>query len=131
MQQSSEITGLPADIRPPRPSQEHRAEVKRLTAEILRLSEELRRATSRANKLLNVSTALSEARSVEEVTQAVLTKGVAVVEAARAVLVSCDGDRLRLLGTFGIGPELEATLSDLTLASEVPIAQALRSGEVT
>lgn len=131
MQQSSEITGLPADVRPSRPSQEHRAEVKRLTAEILRLSEELRRATSRANKLLNVSTALSEARSVEEVTQAVLTKGVAVVEAARAVLVSCDGDRLRLLGTFGIGPELEATLSNLTLASEVPIAQALRSGEVT
>ena len=131
MQQSSEITGLPADVRPPRTSQEHRAEVKRLTAEIRRLSEELRRASSRANKLLDVSTALSEARSVEEVTQAVLTKGVAVVEASRAVLLSCEGDRLRLLGTFGIGPDLQATLSNLTMASEVPITQAIRSGEMT
>jgi signal transduction histidine kinase len=131
VQQSSEITGFPADVRPSRTSQEHRAEVKRLTAEILRLSEEVRRATSRANKLLNVSTALSEARSVEEVTHAVLTQGVAVVEAARAVLVSCEGDRLRLLGTFGIGPELEATLANLSMASDVPIAQALRSGEIT
>jgi signal transduction histidine kinase len=131
LQQSSEITGFPADVRPPRTSQEHRAEVKRLTAEILRLSEELRRATSRANKLLNVSTALSEARSVEEVTQAVLTKGVAVVEASRAVLLSCDGDQLRLLGTFGIGAELEGSLANLTTASEVPIAEALRTGEMT
>lgn len=131
MQQSSEIAGLPADIRPPRTSQEHRAEVKRLTAEILRLSEEVRRATSRANKLLNVSTALSEARSVEDVTHAVLTKGVAVLEAARAVLISCDGNRLRLLGTLGIDPELEASLANLTLDSEIPVVQAVRSGEMT
>ncbi|HET7612852.1 MAG TPA: GAF domain-containing sensor histidine kinase [Gemmatimonadaceae bacterium] len=131
MQQSSEITGFPADVRPARPSQEHRAEVKRLTAEILRLSEEVRRATSRANKLLNVSTALSEARSVEDVTQAVLTKGVAVLEAARAVLISCDGSRIRLLGTLGIDPELEASLANLTLESELPVVQAVRSGEMT
>jgi len=131
LQQSSELTGSPADVRLPRTSQEHRAEVKRLTEEILRLSEEVRRATSRANKLLVVSTALSEARSVEEVTHAVLTKGVAVVEAARAVLISCDGDRLRLLGTLGISPELEASLANLTIDSEIPAVQAVRSGEMT
>jgi signal transduction histidine kinase len=131
LQQSSELTGLTSDVRPPRTSADHRAEVKRLTEEILRLSEEVRRATSRANKLLDVSTALSEARSVEEVTHVVLTKGVAVVEAARAVLVLCEGERLRLLGTFGISPDLEASLANLTLDSQIPVVQAVRNGQMT
>jgi signal transduction histidine kinase len=130
LQQSSELTGLTSDVRPTRTAADHRAEVKRLTEEILRLSEEVRRATSRANKLLDVSTALSEARSVEDVTQVVLTKGVAVVEAARAVLVLCEGERLRLLGTFGISPELEASLANLTLDSQIPVVQAVRNGQM-
>ncbi|HXQ76571.1 MAG TPA: HAMP domain-containing sensor histidine kinase, partial [Gemmatimonadaceae bacterium] len=83
--------------------------------------------TAVASKLLEVSTALAEAQSVEDVTRVVLTKGVAVVEASRAVLLSVQGERLDLLGTVGFTPELDVELRSLTLASEVPVVHALRS----
>ena len=121
MQQSAETTGLSADAHASRPTaQEQRAEIQRL-------SDEVRRVTAVASKLLEVSTALSEARSVEDVTRVVLTKGVAVVEASRAVLVSVQGERLDLLGTVGFTPELETELRSATLESEIPIVHALRS----
>jgi signal transduction histidine kinase len=124
LQQSSEVTGTPADSRPPvQSAQQQRAEVQRLT-------EEVQRVASRATKLLDVTTALSEARSVEDVTRVVLTKGVAVVEATRAVLMSVQGNQLRLLGTHGIRPDLEARLATVTIESEVPVVQALRRGEM-
>jgi signal transduction histidine kinase len=94
-----------------------------------RLNEEVQRVATRATRLLEVTTALSEAGSVEEVTAVLLGMGLAVVEAARAVLVAVDGNNLRLLGTYGMSAELEEQLN-LTLDSEVPIARALREGEV-
>jgi signal transduction histidine kinase len=97
-------------------------------ADLEGLNAEMRRVASRASSLLDVTTALSEAQSVDEVTNVVLTKGLAMVEAARGVLVSVDGDRLRLLGTRGIGPALEAQLGTLTLDTEVPLVHALRKG---
>jgi signal transduction histidine kinase len=97
-------------------------------ADVERLNDEIRRITSRATGLLDVTTALSEAVSVDEVTAVVLTKGLALVQAARGVLVSVEGDRLRLLGTRGISPALEAQLGNLTLETEVPVVHALRKG---
>ena len=98
-------------------------------AELERLNEEIRRVAARATRLLEVTTALSEAQSVEEVTEVVLTKGLAVVEAARGVIVSVEGDQLRLLGTRGMSPGLEDQLrATLRLDSEIPLAQALRKG---
>ena len=121
MQQSAETTGHPADSRASRPTaQEQRAEIQRL-------SDEVRRVTAVASKLLEVGTALSEAQSVEDVTRVVLAKGVAVVEASRAVLVSVQGERMDLLGTVGFTPELESELRSATLASEIPIVHAVRS----
>src|SRR5690349_18508806 len=109
LQHSTESTGAASDARPSRPTaQEHRAEVQRLT-------DELQRVTTLASKLLDVSTALSEARSVEEVSRVFLTKGVAVVEASRAALVSAQGDRLDLLGTVGFTAQLERELHEMTL----------------
>jgi signal transduction histidine kinase len=95
-----------------------------------RLNEEVQRVATRAPRLLEVTTALSEAGSVEEVTAVLLGMGLAVVEAARAVLVAVDGNNLRLLGTYGMSVELEDQLTTLTVDSEVPIAQAIRKGEV-
>ena len=123
MQQSHDLTGVTPEPRPPRLTAQQGAEVQRLSDEVARVSE-------RATRLLDLSTALSEAQSVEEVTKVVLTKGVAVVEASRAVLVALQGDKLRLLGTRGMSAELEASLRTLTLDSEVPVVQALRKGEM-
>jgi signal transduction histidine kinase len=122
---SPEVTSVGTDIRP---GKSVRADDS--SAELEKLREELQRVRDRARKLLEVATALSEASSVDEVTRAFLTKGLAVVEAARGVLVSVDGDHLRLLGTHGISPELEAKLGVLTLQSEIPVVHALRKGEM-
>lgn len=99
-------------------------------AELERLNEEIRRVAARATRLLEVTTALSEAQSVEEVAAVVLTKGFAVVEATRGVLVSLEGNHLRLLGTRGVSPTLEAQLTLLNLDAEVPLVHAIRKGEM-
>jgi signal transduction histidine kinase len=97
-------------------------------ADLERLNAEISRSATRANRLVDVTTALSEAQSVDEVAEVVLTKGLAVVEAARGVLVSVEGDRLRLLGTRGMSAALEAQLATLTRDTEIPIVHALRKG---
>jgi signal transduction histidine kinase len=100
-------------------------------AELERLNDENQRVATRATKLLDVTTALSEAESVDEVTAVVLSKGVDVMEAARGVLVSVEGEGLKLLGSRGIRPGLEAQLaSTLTRDSEIPLVHALRKGEM-
>src|SRR6267378_3299965 len=88
-------------------------------ANLERLNQENERIASLATKLLEVSTSLSEAQSVDEVAEVVLSKGLAVVEAARGVLISVDGDRLKLLGVRGMSATLVAQLSALTLDIEI------------
>jgi signal transduction histidine kinase len=77
-----------------------------------------------------VTAALSEAQSVEDVTSVVLTKGLSIVEAARGVLVSVEGNRIHLLGARGLSPALLSQLSTVTWETEVPVVQALRKGEM-
>lgn len=100
------------------------------SADLERLNADITRSAARATKLVDVTTALSEANSVDEVASVVLTKGLAVVEAARGVLVLVEGDRIKVLGTRGISSALDAQLATLTRDSEVPVIQALRKGEV-
>ncbi len=100
------------------------------SAELERLNADVSRTATRATKLVDVTTALSEANSVDDVANVVLTKGLAVVEAARAVLVSVDGDRIKLLGTRGMSPTLDAQLKGVTMDAEVPVAQAIRKGSM-
>jgi signal transduction histidine kinase len=99
-------------------------------ANLERLNQENERIASLATKLLEVSTALSEAQSVDEVAEVVLSKGLAVVEAARGVLISVDGDRLKLLGSRGMSATLVAQLSALTLDIEIPVVRAVRQGKM-
>jgi signal transduction histidine kinase len=99
-------------------------------ADLERLNEEIQRGATRAAKLLDVTTALSEARSVDEVTNVVLGKGLAVVEAARGILVMVEGDGLKLLGTRGMSSALEGQLVALLRDSEIPVVKAFKSGEM-
>lgn len=98
--------------------------------ELERLNEEIRRVATRATKLLEVTTALSEAQSVEDVTAVVLNMGLAMVEATRGVLVSVEGDRLRMLGARGMTARLQSQLALVNYDTEVPVVHALRTGEV-
>jgi signal transduction histidine kinase len=124
LQQSSEVTSVTADTRP------IASAATDLSAEIARLNEEVRRVAARAMKLGDVVTDLSEARSVEDVARVVLTKGMAIVEAARGLLVLVEGDRLKVLGSRGFSPGFETRLSSITRDSEIPIVHALRKGEM-
>ena len=123
-QQSSDTSSAAADSRPSKPVPVDN------DVEVERLSEELRRVRERARRLVDFTTSLSEAQTVEDVTRVFLTKGLAVVEAARGVLVSADGDKLTLLGSSGISPELLVPLRNLTRASDLPVVDALRKGEM-
>jgi signal transduction histidine kinase len=89
---------------------------------------ELERIAARATKLMEVTAALSEASSVEEVTAVVLGKGVAAVEAARGLLVSAEGERVAIVGARGYSAEIEARVRVITRGDDVPLMEALRTG---
>ena len=99
-------------------------------ADLERLNHENERIASLATNLLEVSTALSEAQSVDEVAVVVLDKGLAVVEAARGVLISVDGTRLKVLGSRGMSARVDAELAVLTMETNIPIIHALREGHM-
>lgn len=99
-------------------------------ANLERLNQENQRIAKLATRLLEVSTSLSEAQSVDEVAEVVLSKGLAVVEAARGVLISVDGDRLKLLGVRGLSPILAAQFSTLTRDTDIPVVRAVREGKM-
>ncbi|HJP86590.1 MAG TPA: GAF domain-containing sensor histidine kinase [Gemmatimonadaceae bacterium] len=123
MQQSPEVTSVTADTRPSRP-------VADASAEVARLREELDRVRSRASKLLDLNAALSEARTVDDVAQVILSKGLAVVEAARGVIISSEAGKIKVLGTSGFGPDVIEYLKGVTLETRIPIIDALREGEM-
>ncbi|HKR10147.1 MAG TPA: ATP-binding protein [Gemmatimonadaceae bacterium] len=117
------MTSVTSDARPAR-------SVPDSSADVARLREELDRVRTRAQKLLDLTTALSEARSVDDVARVVLSKGLAVVEAARGVLISVDEDKIKVLGSSGFGPDLIAYLQTITLESSIPLIDAVRKGEM-
>ncbi|MDB4873822.1 MAG: domain S-box [Gemmatimonadetes bacterium] len=107
-----------------------------LAATIIIAMEALQRARARAetvalraSRLLEVTTALSEATTVEEVTAAVLDKGLALLEASHGVLVRSDGTQTELLGVNGL-PELDAETRRRMLAPDTagPVMDSVRTG---
>lgn len=121
LQPTPELTSVTADTRPGRSTADS-------SAEVIRLREELDRVRTRATKLLDLTTALSEARSVGDVAGVVLSKGLAVVEAARGLMISAEGGKIKVLGTSGFSPDVIAYLQGVTLETEIPIVDALRTG---
>jgi PAS domain S-box-containing protein len=90
-----------------------------------------RRTERHRQRLQAVSAALSEAVPPEDVVEAVLSEGVAAVEADAAVvaLIEPGQARLRLLGMRGYPPELAARMEEITVDAPVPLAEVLRTGE--
>ena len=94
-----------------------------------RRARELQAVSTRASKLLSVTTALSEATTAAEVTRVFLDQGLEVLEAPRGALVRSDGTRHEVLGVKGYSPEIEAHARALTADADVPVMVALRTGE--
>jgi signal transduction histidine kinase len=95
-------------------------------AELERLNDELRRVTARTTKLLDVTTSLSDASSVEDVTNVVMEKGLSVMEASGGILVQTDRGALHVLGSRGLRADV---LARIRRDTHGPIAEALRTTE--
>lgn len=82
---------------------------------------------SRATKLQDVTAALSQARTVGEVADVVLDKGLGVVQAARGLLALLDGTKCEVVRASGYTPEVEARVLALSLDDAAPYTLALQS----
>ena len=107
--------------------EEMNAELEQQVDQIQALSREQERLAAQAQQLLDVTTALSEAGSVDEVANVILTKGTLAVEAKRAFLILVDGDRAERLGATGYGDEMRRRTRLTTLDEDGPVADAIRT----
>jgi signal transduction histidine kinase len=83
---------------------------------------------ARATRLLEFTTALSELTTVERVAEAVLAKGLSVVEATRGFLARTAGPRLFMIAARGYSAEMHARVMEVNETSAVPLAEAVRTG---
>jgi signal transduction histidine kinase len=90
---------------------------------------ELERLSTRGSRLREVTAALSEAPSVQDVTAVVMDKGLVAVEAGCGILVYAKGGRVLLLGVRGYEAAMEARIRALTQDADTPYMEALRTGE--
>lgn len=86
-----------------------------------------RLAEWRAAKLLDVTSALGDARSVDDVTAVVLDRGTTALEARRAFLMLVDGDRVERLGAVGYPDDMRQRARLTRLDDEGPVAEAIRT----
>src|SRR5262249_47840131 len=91
-------------------------------AELRRANDELKQVSARATKLLDVTTALSEASSVEDVTSVVMNKGLSVMEASGGVLIEVGGKGFQALGARGLDP---GVVSRIVRDTHGPITEAI------
>jgi signal transduction histidine kinase len=93
-----------------------------------RPNEELTKVALRATKLLDVTAALSQASSVEEVVRVVLDKGLAVVQASRVLLVCTEGDHVEVLGSRGFSPHTKSLIDTNGRDADLAVMEAVRTG---
>jgi K+-sensing histidine kinase KdpD len=118
---ASTIGGTTAALRRSRELAEQRADA------IGKAHAEAERLASQAQSLSEVTAALAEASSVDEVANVILTKGVRAVEATRAFIMLVDGERIERLGATGYGEEMRARTRLTKLEEDGPVAEALRT----
>jgi K+-sensing histidine kinase KdpD len=85
------------------------------------------RLAMQAQRLLEVTTALAEASSVDEVAKVILTKGMHAVEATRAFVMLIDGDHVERLGATGYGDEMRERTRLTSITEDGPVAEAIRA----
>jgi PAS domain S-box-containing protein len=90
------------------------------------------RAAARTRRLQAVTEALSEALTPAQVVTAVMEQGIGALDADAGVvvLVSQDGESLELVEQRGYPADAVAGWERFPLAAPVPIADAVRSGEI-
>lgn len=103
-------------------------------ARLFRIERETRRAAERTSdflsRLLEVSTALSEALMPEEVPLAIIQQGVKSLGAYAGVIVklSDDENRLEMINSVGFPEDVIGRWKDFEVTENVPIADSVRSG---
>ena len=97
------------------------------TAGLRRARELSERVAAQAQHLLEVTTALSEASSVDEVANVILTTGAKAVEATRAFLMLVDGERVERLGATGYGEDMRRRTRLTSITEDGPVADAIRT----
>lgn len=85
------------------------------------------RLAMQAQRLLEVTTALAEASSVDEVANVILTKGVQALEATRAFVMLVDGEHVERLGATGYGDEMRERTRLTSPTDDGPVAEAIRT----
>lgn len=85
------------------------------------------RLAMQAQRLLDVTTALAEASSVDEVATVILTKGVKAMEATRAFVMLIDGEHVERLGAIGYGDDMRGRTRLTSLTDDGPVSEAIRT----
>jgi K+-sensing histidine kinase KdpD len=107
--------------------EEMNAELEQQVDQIQALSRESERLAAQAQQLLDITTSLAEARSVDDVANVILTKGATSVEATRVFLMLVDGDQIERLGATGYGEDMRRRTRLTTLTEDGPVAEAIRT----
>jgi signal transduction histidine kinase len=104
----------------------------RLVAAARRAQEEAERAASRTARLQALSAALASALAPNDVATAAVREGVAAVgaDAGVLVLIDPDGETLALVETRGYDVRNVEPWRRFPLSTRVPIADAVRTGEI-
>jgi signal transduction histidine kinase len=79
-----------------------------------------------AMRLQEVTAALSQAQTEDEVADIVLGSGLRVVESVRGVLAGVDGERFAMMRASGYPPEIEAHLLRMMTDEGGPLTRALK-----
>jgi K+-sensing histidine kinase KdpD len=87
------------------------------------------RTAARATRLQEVTAALSEARTVNEVADVVLQRGLGVVRATGGVVARVHDGRLEVIGVTGYAPDARERLLALSLDDATPLGDAVSRGE--
>jgi signal transduction histidine kinase len=84
---------------------------------------------SHAMRLQEVTAALAQAQTEEEVADIVLGKGLAVVDGVRGVLARVEGARFQMIRASGYSPRMEARLLRMTVQDVGPLTHVIRSDQ--
>ena len=88
---------------------------------------EAARLAAQAQRLLDVTTALAEASTVDEVARVILDKGVRAVEAKRALVMLVDGTHIERIGAVGYPDDMRERTRVESFNDDGPVAEALRT----
>lgn len=105
-----------------------RAKTQRRLIHLYRTIADPRCEGARAARLLRVAAALGNVCTMEDVCDALLSRGIPLVGAFRGYVALLVDGRIRIIATRGFTPEADAWLRSLGIEDEAPVAYVLRTG---